>query len=140
MASGVTVAQTARDLYEALKSDKKHRYVFFEMSEDKKSIVGNKDTVGPRNATYDDFLANFDESKPCYALYDFHYEKPGEGQRDKVIFYSWIPDTASIRDKMIYSSSKVALKKSLEVAFEIQGTDPSEISYETVLEKALRSN
>ncbi|CAJ0920640.1 7642_t:CDS:2 [Entrophospora sp. SA101] len=38
---------------------------------------------------------------------------------------------------MIYSSSKVALKKSFDVAFEIQGTDPSEISYETVLEKAL---
>ncbi|CAH1762580.1 13960_t:CDS:2 [Entrophospora sp. SA101] len=140
MASGVTVAETARDLYEALKKDKKHRYVFFEMSEDKGSIVGKNGASGPRDATYDDFLANFEETKPCYALYDFHYEKPGEGQRDKVIFYSWIPDTASIRDKMIYSSSKVALKKSFDVAFEIQGTDPSEISYETVLEKALRSN
>ena len=40
---------------------------------------------------------------------------------------------------MIYSSSKDALRRSLSgVHTEIQGTDPSEVALETVLEKASR--
>jgi cofilin len=38
---------------------------------------------------------------------------------------------------MVYASTKGALKKKLDgVAFEVQGTDLSEISQEAILEKA----
>ena len=41
---------------------------------------------------------------------------------------------------MLYASSKDALRKALVgIATEIQGTDLSEVSYETVLEKVSRS-
>ncbi|KAG1440366.1 hypothetical protein G6F56_011953 [Rhizopus delemar] len=66
---------------------------------------------------------------------------PEEGQRNKIVFYSWIPDTSKVRHKMLYASSKDALRRKLVgVAIEIQGTDSSEVHYDTVLEKALRSN
>lgn len=52
-----------------------------------------------------------------------------------------IPDDSKVKDKMLYASSKDAIRKRLVgVAIEIQGTDLSEVSYEAVLEKASRSN
>ncbi len=51
------------------------------------------------------------------------------------------PDDSKIKEKMLYASSKDAIRKRLVgVAIEIQGTDLSEVSYEAVLEKANRSN
>lgn len=50
------------------------------------------------------------------------------------------PDDSKVKQKMLYASSKDALRKALVgIATEIQGTDFSEVSYETVLEKVSRS-
>jgi len=92
-------------------------------------------------------------------VYDFEYEK-GEGKRNKLCFYAWCvslslpsqrllplgpskltrtwtararrsPDEAKIKDKMLYASSKDALRRSLVgIASEIQGTDSSEVAYD----------
>ena len=85
-------------------------------------------------------------------MYDFEYEK-GEGKRNKLCFYAWCvplpwcgristsltsrsfvrrsPDEAKIKDKMLYASSKDALRRSLVgIASEIQGTDSSEVAYD----------
>jgi cofilin len=41
------------------------------------------------------------------------------------------PDTAKIKQKMVFASSKDALRRSLVgIAVEIQGTDPSEVAHE----------
>lgn len=46
------------------------------------------------------------------------------------------PDTAKIKPKMIYASSKDGLRKKLDGVYtEIQCTDLSEVSHETVLDK-----
>lgn len=51
-----------------------------------------------------------------------------------------IPDTSKVRQKMLYASSKDALRRQLVgIAIEVQGTDASEVCYEVVLEKANRS-
>lgn len=42
------------------------------------------------------------------------------------------PDDAKIKDKMVFASSSETLKQKLDgIAFEVQGTDPSEISHDT---------
>jgi cofilin len=49
------------------------------------------------------------------------------------------PDTSKIKPKMLYASSKDALRKKLDGIYtEIQCTDLSEVSYETVLDKVTR--
>jgi PHP family Zn ribbon phosphoesterase len=46
------------------------------------------------------------------------------------------PDTAKVKQKMLYASSKDAIRKKLVgVGTEVQATDASEISFEAVLEK-----
>ncbi|CAG8787223.1 8932_t:CDS:2, partial [Gigaspora margarita] len=47
---------------------------------------------------------------PYFAVYDFDYEKPGEGYRNKIIFISWIPENADIQNKTILAASKEVLK------------------------------
>lgn len=50
------------------------------------------------------------------------------------------PDDSKVKQKMLYASSKEAIRKALVgISTEIQGTDLSEVSYDTVLEKVARS-
>lgn len=56
-----------------------------------------------------------------------------------VCFAYRAPDTAKVKQKMLYASSKDAIRKKLVgVHTEIQATDQSEASYDAVLER-LRS-
>ncbi|KAG5456836.1 MAG: hypothetical protein BJ554DRAFT_3309 [Olpidium bornovanus] len=93
------------------------------------------------SGTYDDFIAALPPDACRYAVYDFEYEKPGEGTRNKICFFAWSPDIAKVKPKMVYAASKDAIRKKLDaIATEIQGTDPSEVAYEAVLEKVSRAS
>ena len=105
---------------------------------DKKTEIIVEETSS--NEDYDAFLEKLPENECKYAIYDFEYDiGGGEGKRSKIVFFTWSPDTAPIRSKMVYASSKDALRRSLNgVAADIQGTDFSEVAYETVLERVSR--
>lgn len=56
--------------------------------------------------------------------------------RTKITFISWIPDEANIRLKMVYSSSKDALKRSLNgIAGEVQANDEDDLEHTEILKK-----
>ncbi|CAO3630842.1 unnamed protein product [Cunninghamella blakesleeana] len=138
MSSGVAVAPACLEAFQELKLGKKYKYIIYKLSDDRKEIIIDKtaESVG----SYEEFISQLPENEPRYAVYDFDYEKEGAGQRNKVTFYAWSPDSSKIRDKMTYASSKDALRRQLQgIAIEIQGTEHSEVDYETVLEKANRS-
>jgi len=144
MASGVAVADECKTAYEAIKKDKKHRYIVFYIKEEKSITV---ESVGDRDAKYDDFLNDLQkggDGECRYGLYDFEYEHQCQGTSStshiqKLFLMSWCPDSAKIKKKMLYSSSFDALKKSLVgIQKYIQATDNSEASQEQV-EKQLRS-
>ncbi|KAI8356754.1 hypothetical protein EDC96DRAFT_515353 [Choanephora cucurbitarum] len=137
MSSGVAVNDECIQLYEELKIRKKYKYIIFKLNDTNSEIIVEKSA---ETADYDDFLAQLPADEPRYAVYDFDYEKGGEGKRSKITFYAWVPDTSKVRHKMVYASSKDALRRNLVgIAIEVQGTDSSEVDYETVLDKANRS-
>lgn len=119
-----------------LKLRKKYRYIVYKLNDDNTSIVIEKKAESCDK--YDDFLGELPENDCRYAIYDFEFEKsPGEGVRNKICFIVWVPDTSKVRQKMLYASSKDAIRKKLAgVATEIQATDMSEVSFDAVLEKA----
>lgn len=119
-----------------LKLRKKYRYIVYKLNDDNTSIVIEKKMESCDK--YDDFLGQLPENDCRYAVYDFEFEKsPGEGIRNKICFIVWVPDTSKVRQKMLYASSKDAIRKKLAgVATEIQATDMSEVSFDSVLEKA----
>lgn len=115
-----------------------HRFIIFALNDAKTEIVVSK---ASNESNYEDFVNELPENDCRYAVYDFEYETAsGEGKRSKIVFYIWSPDTAPVKSKMIYASSKDALRRALNgVSTEVQGTDFSEVAFETVLEKVSRS-
>ncbi|EGN98469.1 hypothetical protein SERLA73DRAFT_138937 [Serpula lacrymans var. lacrymans S7.3] len=135
MASGVGVNPECLSAFETLKLGKKLKFIVFTLNSDNTEIIVHKTSDSP---DYDEFLAELPERECRWAVYDFEYEK-GEGKRNKICFYSWSPDDAKVKQKMLLASSKDALRRSLVgIATEVQGTDFSEVAYESVLDKVSR--
>ncbi|GAV55681.1 hypothetical protein ZYGR_0AY00730 [Zygosaccharomyces rouxii] len=136
--SGVSVADESLQAFNDLKLGKKYKFVLYGISEDKTTIVVKETST---SQSYDEFLGKLPENDCLYAIYDFEYEIGGnEGKRSKIVFFTWSPDTAPVRSKMVYASSKDALRRALTgVSSDIQGTDFSEVSFETVLERVSKS-
>ncbi|KAL1922269.1 uncharacterized protein VTP21DRAFT_9808 [Calcarisporiella thermophila] len=136
MSSGVAVNSECLETFQALKLRKKFKYIVFKLNDTKTEIIVE---TSVEQASYDDFVESLPPSECRYAVYDFDFEKPGEGARNKICFYTWSPDSSKIRDKMLYASSKDALRKQLVgIGAEIQGTSFDEVSHEAVLDKVLR--
>ncbi|ODV96411.1 hypothetical protein PACTADRAFT_49764 [Pachysolen tannophilus NRRL Y-2460] len=136
--SGVGISDEALTAYNDLKLGNKYKFVIFTLNDQKTSIIVDQTSA---DTDYENFLEALPENECRYAVYDFEYEiGHGEGKRNKIVFYAWSPDTAPVRSKMVFASSKDALRRSLNgVSTDIQGTDFSEVAFESVLEKVSRS-
>ena len=53
MQSGLAVDDDVRDVFNALRMKRKHRYVIYKLGENKDSVVVDK--IGDRNATFEEF-------------------------------------------------------------------------------------
>ncbi|KAF9054900.1 actin depolymerizing factor [Panaeolus papilionaceus] len=127
MASGVTVNDKCLAVFQELKLKKAHKYVTFTISKDNTEIVVDSTSTNP---DYDDFIGNLPETECRWAVYDMEFEKDG-GKRNKLVFVSWSPDDAKIKQKMMFASSRDALRRSLVgIHVEVQGTDYSEVAYD----------
>ncbi|KAK4688453.1 cofilin, partial [Tremellales sp. Uapishka_1] len=137
MSSGVQPTPECLEKFQELKTGKKLTYIVYGLSDDKKNIVVLKTS---EDKDYESFVGQLPENECRWAVYDFEYTLPGgEGIRNKLCFMMWVPDDAPVRGKMIFASSKEALRRRLEgIAIEIQATDYSEISKDAVLDKANR--
>lgn len=136
MSTGVGVNDAAVEAFQELKLRKKYKYIIFTISADNTEI--NVQKVAD-SGDYDDFVNDLPSNECRYAVFDFEYDTEGEGKRHKILFYVWSPDTAKIKNKMLYAASKDALRKKLDGIYtEIQCTDLSEVSHDTVLDKVSR--
>ncbi|KAG1809281.1 actin depolymerizing factor [Suillus variegatus] len=136
MSSGVTPAPECLQRFEQLKMSKSLKYIFFKLNDTRTEIVVDKTSD---SSNYEEFLDNLPSDGCKWAVYDFDYKLEDGSQRNKLCFFSWSPDNAPIRAKMVHASSKDALRKSLQgISVEIQGTDLTEVAYETVLDKVKR--
>jgi cofilin len=133
MSSGVSVDSSCVEKYQELKLKKIHKFIIFKLSKDLKEIIVDQTSESP---DYEEFVQSLPEDEPRWAVYDFKYEVDEGGARNKLVFVSWFPDGARVRAKMVYASSREALRRKLDgIAAEIQATDYSEVAYETVLHK-----
>merc|ERR1711935_500380 len=110
---------------------KTKRYVTFKI-ENKKEIVVDAD--GPVSETFDDFVKALPEAEPRYALIDIDYMSEDGRPQSKLTFVMWSPDDkCGVRDKMLYASSKDAIKKKLTgIMKELQANDMSDLTDEEI--------
>ena len=69
-----------------MKLKKKYKFIVYKLNGDNSSVVVEK---AAETATYDEFVASLPKGECRYAVFDFEYEKPGEGQRNKICFFAW---------------------------------------------------
>jgi len=144
MSSGVTVSTEAKTVYEEVKKDKKYRYIIYHIKDER---VIDIESTGARDATYDEFLKQLQKfNDQCrYCVFDFPANIPVDaGQEkssmcvDRLVLMTWCPESAKIKQKMLYSSSYDALKKALVGVYKyVQACDFEEASQETI-EEAFR--
>ncbi|KAJ3487476.1 hypothetical protein NLI96_g3516 [Meripilus lineatus] len=114
---------------------KKSTYILFTLNKDNTEIIVLKSS---ESTDYDEFLSELPETECRWAVYDLAFETDG-GKRNKLVFYHWSPDDAKIKQKMVFASSRDALRRSfVGIAAEIQGTDYSEVQFNDVVEKVKR--
>ncbi|KAH7885254.1 actin depolymerizing factor [Phlebopus sp. FC_14] len=133
MASGVPVSDDCLLKFQELRQQRKFKYIVFTLNPTNSEIIVEK-TSSSNN--YEDFTNDLPQAECKWAVYDLEFEKDG-AKRNKICFFSWSPDNAKIKQKMVFASSRDGLRRRLDgIHVEIQGTEPSEVEYEAVLAKA----
>ncbi|KAM8921233.1 cofilin-2 [Pelodytes ibericus] len=126
LASGVTVNDEVIRVFNEMKVrksssseeiKKRKKAVLFCLSPDKKEIIveeAKQILVGEIGETVEDPYRTFVNLLPLddcrYGLYDATYETR-ESKKEDLVFIFWAPDNAPLKSKMIYASSKDAIKK-----------------------------
>jgi len=135
MASGVKVNDECVAEFEKLKIGKQYRYLMFHIEHGQICVCKK----GPRDTTYEDFVEELkgvkDQGDCCFAVFDMEFETKSKEKRQKIAFIPWNPDSSSIKKKMVYSSSKDALKKKLEGVKESQANDLEDLDKDNVISK-----
>merc|ERR1719197_17019 len=135
MSSGVVVNDEVVSLFEELKIRHSFKYMIcqIDLAAGEIKVVEKAAAGADSKAQYEEFIKKLPAKEGRYAVYDFDYELKDGGQRNKLMFVVWAPDDAPIKEKMVYASSKDAIKKKLNgIAYEVQGTDFDEVEWDTV--------
>ncbi|KAK3403903.1 actin-depolymerizing factor 7 isoform X1 [Eucalyptus grandis] len=133
-ASGMAVSDECKLRFMELKAKRIYRFIIFKI--ENQQVVVEK--VGNPEETYEDFSASFPADECRYSVFDFDFITNENCQKSKIFFIAWAPDTAKIRSKMVYASSKDRFKRELDgIQVELQATDPSEMSLDIIKGRAL---
>ena len=88
-----------------------YAFIIFKITDDKKSIVIEE--KGEKGADFAAFCSKLPDGDCRYAVLDVEINTKAGATTNKLIFVAWSDDNASIKPKMLYASSKDALKKTL---------------------------
>ncbi|KAL4574820.1 hypothetical protein LXL04_021659 [Taraxacum kok-saghyz] len=133
-ASGMAVDDECKLKFLELKAKRNYRYIVFKIEQQQVNI----EKLGGPSESYEDFTNSLPRDECRYAVFDFDFITDENCQKSKIFFIAWAPDTAKVRAKMVYASSKDRFKRELDgIQVELQATDPSEMSFDIVKSRAI---
>ncbi|XP_072293534.1 non-muscle cofilin 1-like [Eucyclogobius newberryi] len=130
MASGVKVSDEIKSLFNTMKvnrssdnAQERIRVAEFALNDahteiEVKGLIKEKDLEEGENL-FKKVQSLMRERECTYIVYDCHYET-NVTKKEDLIFIMWSCDNAKPKERMVYSSSKSALKKILDVKFEFE--------------------
>ncbi|XP_023761041.1 actin-depolymerizing factor 1 isoform X2 [Lactuca sativa] len=134
-ASGMAVHDECKLKFMELKAKRSFRFIVFKIEEKQKQVIVEK--VGDPNRSHEDFAACLPDSECRYAVFDYDFVTQENCQKSRIFFIAWSPDTARVRSKMIYASSKDRFKRELDgIQVELQATDPTEMDLDVFKSRA----
>merc|ERR1719465_147964 len=97
-------------------------------------LSGVIDAEGDASKTFADFVAALPEDQARYALVDIDYTTDDGRPQSKLTFVMWSPDDKlNVKDKMLYASSKDAIKKKFTgIMKELQANDMGDLEWKDV--------
>jgi len=135
MTTGVSIDEQVLHDYRKL-TTRKINYQLCRISDDYTQIIVDKSGTAD---SYAEFVAMLPESDPRYAIHDYEFTTSDGRKSSKIVMFCWLPDSASIKGKMVYASSKTTLRNTLNtIAVEVQATDLSDMDAEEVNDRVLR--
>ncbi|KAI3833934.1 hypothetical protein MKW98_007589 [Papaver atlanticum] len=137
-ASGIAVHDDCKQRFLELKAKRTFRFVVYKIEEKDKQKQIIVEKLGEPAESYEDFTSNLPADECRYAIYDFDFVTAENCQKSKIFFIHWSPDTARVRTKMIYASSKERFKRELDgIQVELQATDPTEMDLDVIRSRAV---
>ncbi|XP_073133603.1 actin-depolymerizing factor 3 [Henckelia pumila] len=134
-ASGMAVHDDCKLKFMELKTKRTHRFIVYKIEEKQKQVM--VENLGEPGQTYDDFITFLPADECRYAVFDFEFLTKENVPKSRIFFIAWSPDTAKVRNKMIYASSKDRFKRELDgIQIELQATDPSEMDLDVFKSRA----
>jgi cofilin len=130
--AGITIGADVKIKYEELKKDRAYRYIVCAIPDGKEVAV---DRTGSRDATYEDMLALLSAEHPAYAIFDFEYNDSEGRAARKIVLLLWTPDAANIKEKMLYTSTRDAIRRVLVGIVSYEAADLDEASFASVSER-----
>merc|ERR1719198_2919996 len=118
-----------------MKIKKDAAYLIFKISDDKKFIV--LESKGECGASFEACCTELPETDCRYAVFDTEITTKAGATANKMMFISWSDDNAPIKKKMLYASSKLALKNSLAgLVDDFQATCKGDLILQELQQKA----
>lgn len=141
MSSGVQVATGCVEEFEKMKIRSAYKFLIFKIGADKKEIVIDVKRESKEGdvegKVFDEFTAALPDGDCRYAVLDVEINTKSGATANKLIFVAWSDDNASVKPKMLYASSKDALKKGFNgINEEYQATDRGDLSLADIKKKA----
>eukprot|EP00250_Pteridium_aquilinum_P022859 c25815_g1_i1 orf=161-577(+) len=133
-ASGMAIDDECKLKFLELKSKRLYRYIIYKIDDKAQKVVVEK--LGGPDESYESFTGCLPEKDCRYAIYDYDFVTEENCQKSKIFFVAWSPDVSRVRTKMLYASSKDRFKRELDVTYEVQATDPTEIEIGNLQERA----
>ena len=128
--SGVQVSDEVRTSFNKLKLTQELRYVMY-VIKDSTMIVLEKQ--GERSMTYDDFVKELPERDCRYGVIDIEYVTDDGRSMSKIVLISWIPDNATVRNRMLYSLAMQNLRRYLYGVTDILVRDQSDLDEASIV-------
>eukprot|EP01025_Chloroclados_australasicus_P045030 TRINITY_DN490_c0_g1_i1.p1 TRINITY_DN490_c0_g1~~TRINITY_DN490_c0_g1_i1.p1 ORF type:complete len:316 (+),score=46.12 TRINITY_DN490_c0_g1_i1:130-1077(+) len=131
--SGIKVHKDAINLYNYVKAKKAHKWMTYRLDTAGMEVVVAD--VGSSNSTYQEFIQAFPENECRYGVFDWEYINSEGEVFGKLLFLHWAPDSASVKNKMMYASTKDFFKGFMDgLAVELQATDQQELEEDVAFE------
>lgn len=124
----IKASEEALTVFNTMKLGKKHSYVTFKI--DGNDVV--EDVSALKADTGEEYLPAFigamkESGEPRFGVVDWNH---------KLLFVSWVPETAKAQQKMKYASVKEPFVQELVgIQIKLQATDDKELSEEVITEK-----
>jgi cofilin len=131
--SGVTVSREVESEFNQfmLGVNRKSTFIIFKIENNERIVI---DFISGEDEVFQTFLDKLPKSECRFAVYSFDFTTKDGQARNKIVSISWLPDTARVTEKMLYSTSKDALPNVMGVTTRIRAYELDELTEEIVLE------